>query len=41
MKVESIAECSRAGTINGNIGLSVDIQKKNDCRYENSQIGYF
>ena len=31
----------RAGTINRNIGLSVDIQKKNDYRYENSKIGYF
>ena len=32
---------SRAGTINRNICLSVDIQKKNDYRYENSKIGYF
>ena len=31
----------RAGMINRNIGQSVDIQKKNDYRYENSKIGYF
>ena len=39
VKVTTFA--NRAGTMNRHIGLSVDIQKKNDYRYENSKIGYF
>ena len=38
---ENVNTSNRAGTINRNIGKLVDIQTKNDYRYENSKIGYF